>query len=306
MTRTRFGKTGFEVSVLGFGAAPMAYLASERLAAGKMVNLMLDRGVNLIDTAASYPGSEQFLGEAIGNRREEFFVVSKIAGKLADVSEEPWSAESVAAQVERSLRNLKTDRVDVMLLHSCSLEVLQKGEAIAALVKAREAGKIGYVGYSGDNEAAVFAASHPEIAALETSVNIADQINIEKVLPLCVKNDIGVLAKRPIANAAWKEITAQPGMYQNYAKTYTDRLKAMGLSAAELGFPGNEGWAEMALRFTLSQPGVHCAIVGTTKPESFEANLRVIDKGKLSPEVIEKIRASFKKADPEGKWTGQT
>lgn len=306
MLKTRFGKTNFPVSRLGFGAAPAAYLAAERLAAAKMVNLMLDRGLNLIDTAASYPGSEPFLGEAIGHRRQEFVVVSKIAGKLPDVSEQPWSAASVAAQVERSLRNLKTDVVDVMLLHSCSLEVLQRGEAIEALVKARRAGKIRFAGYSGDNEAGAYAAGHPEIAVIETSVNLADQVNIGKVLSVCVENDIGVLAKRPIANAAWKEISAQPGMYQSYAKTYTERLRAMGLSAEELGFAGSEGWAEMALRFTLSLPGVHCAIVGTTRVESFEANVKAAEKGALPAEVVERIRESFKKADPEGKWTGQT
>ena len=71
--------------------------------------------------------------------------------------------------------------VDVMLLHSCDLATLQKGEALGALVKARDAGKIRFAGYSGDNEAAAWAAAHPDIAVLETSISIADQRNICRI-----------------------------------------------------------------------------------------------------------------------------
>jgi aryl-alcohol dehydrogenase-like predicted oxidoreductase len=306
MNKTRFGKTELKVSVLGFGAAPAAYLKAERQAASAMVHAMLDAGLNLIDTAASYPGSEEWLGESIGQRRGDFVVVSKIAGKLAEIPHEPWTEASVLAQVDRSLRLLRTEAVDVMLLHSCSLEVLQKGEAIGALVKARDAGKIRFAGYSGDNEAAAFAAGHPELAVIETSVNLADQRNIDQVLPGCVANDIGVLAKRPIANAAWKDLSEQQGLYKNYAKTYTERLATMGLRADDLGVSGPQGWVEMARRFTLSQPGVHCAIVGTTNPEHFQANLRQIAKGPLPQPAIDAIRSAYRQADPAGEWTAQT
>src|SRR5262249_6538755 len=160
--------------------------------------------------------------------------------------------------------------LDVMLLHSCDLETLKRGEAIGALVAAQKAGKIQFAGYSGDNEAVAWAASRPEIAVGQTSVNICDQANIGLGLPVARENNVGVMAKRPIANAAWKDVKQQPGLYASYAKVYTDRLHAMRLLPSELGFGGapGEAWPEIALRFTLSQNGVSTAIIGTTNPEN--------------------------------------
>jgi aryl-alcohol dehydrogenase-like predicted oxidoreductase len=115
------------------------------------------------------------------------------------------------------------------------------------------------------------------------------------------------LAKRPIANAAWKDIRQQPGMYQNYAATYTERFKQMGLTAASLGFADSD-WPEVALRFTLSQPGVHCAIIGTTNPDNARANLAAAEKGALPEDVVRKIRDAFARAEKASgqAWTGQT
>jgi aryl-alcohol dehydrogenase-like predicted oxidoreductase len=306
MNKRTFGKTGFEVTSLGFGAAPVAFLAADQDRAAQVINQLLDAGVNLIDTAASYPGSESFLGQRFSHRRNEFVLVSKCGQRIAESASGPWAGETIQATVDRALRQLRTDHVDVMLLHSCDLKVLQKGEALGALVKARDAGKIKFAGYSGDNEVAAYAATLPDIAVIETSISIADQINIDRVLPKAVENNIGVLAKRPIANSAWR--TTLPGMYANYAKVYIDRLEKMGIDPAELGIPGaaETAWPELALRFTLSQPGVHTAIIGTTNPENAAANVAHAVKGPLPADVVEKIRGAFKKADPEGKWSGQT
>jgi aryl-alcohol dehydrogenase-like predicted oxidoreductase len=305
MEKRSFGKTGFQVSVLGFGAAPAAYLKADRERVAKMLNDLIDNGMNLVDTAASYPGSEEFLGEAISHRRRDFVLVSKCGTKQPGLEGENWSADLIRQSVERSLRSLKTDYLDVLLLHSCDLATLKKGEALGALVEARKAGKIKFAGYSGDNEAAAYAADLPDVAVIETSINIADQRNIDLVLPKARQNNIGVIAKRPIANAAWKPISNQPGMYQNYAQEYTDRFHQMGLKANELGFKDSD-WPEIALRFTLSQPGVHTAIIGTTNPANAQANLDAANKGPLPAPVVQKIRDAFRNADPSGSWMGQT
>jgi aryl-alcohol dehydrogenase-like predicted oxidoreductase len=306
MNKSTFGKTGFEVTPLGFGAAPVAYLAADQDRAEKAINQLLDAGVNLIDTAASYPGSESFLGQRFSHRRADFVLVSKCGQRIPESDSSPFAPQTITATVDRALRQLKTDHLDVMLLHSCDLKVLQKGEALAALVAAREAGKIRFAGYSGDNEAAAHAATLPDIAVIETSINIVDQINIDKVLPQTIAHNVGVLAKRPIANSAWRPVL--PGMYVNYAKVYVDRLAKLNLSPAELGFDGPQetAWPELALRFTLSQKGVHTAIIGTTNPENAAANLGYAAKGPLPEATVAKIRAAFRAADPEQKWTGQT
>jgi aryl-alcohol dehydrogenase-like predicted oxidoreductase len=270
-----------------------------------MLNDLIDKGMNFIDTAASYPGSEEFLGEAISHRRNEIVLTSKCGTKQPGIEGENWSADLIRQSVDRSLRLLRTDRVDVMLLHSCDLETLKKGEALGALVDARKAGKIKFAGYSGDNETASYAADLPDVAVIETSINITDQRNIDVVLPQARANNLGVIAKRPIANAAWKPIDDQPGMYQNYAKEYTDRFKKMGIKATDLGFAEND-WPEIALRFTLSQPGVCTAIIGTTNPKNAESNFKAAEQGPLPNDAIEKLRAAFRKASPDGSWKGQT
>jgi aryl-alcohol dehydrogenase-like predicted oxidoreductase len=308
MTHRTLGRTGYQVSLLGFGAAPAAYLDTERQKATRVVAQLLDSGVNFIDTAASYPGSEEFLGEFFAARRREFVLISKCGMKIPESDAPSWSAKLIADTIERSLRLLRTDHLDAMLLHSCDLQTLKRGEAIGALVRAREAGKIRHAGYSGDNDAAAFAAAHPEIVVIETSLNIVDQINIDRVLPVAREHNVGVIAKRPVANAAWKALSAQPGMYQDYAKTYTERFAKMKLDPKELGFKGapDQVWPEVALRFAISFPEVHTAIVGTTSLENARRNIDYGSKGPLPADALQKIRDAFRRADPRGTWLGQT
>ena len=148
------------------------------------------------------------------------------------------------------------------------------------------------------------------MAVIETSISICDQANIDTVLPLARRNNIGILAKRPIANAAWKDVSDQRGIYVNYAKTYAERLAKMAITPADLGFPGEVGaaWSEIALRFTLSQPGVTTAIVGTTKTSNVERNLDVLSKGVLAENVVADLRQAFQRAETAAgePWPGLT
>jgi len=310
MEKRTLGKTGFEVSVLGFGGAPVGFLETEQQQVEKILHLLLDEGANLIDTAAMYEGSEEAIGRAVAERRDEYILVSKCGQAFPDLQGEPWSARLIEQTVDRALRRLRTDRLDVMLLHSCDRETLEKGEALGALVQAREAGKIRFAGYSGDNEAAAYAAQLADVAVIETSVNICDQVNIDAVLPQTREHNIGVLAKRPIANAAWKSLEEQPGFYADYAKTYAERFRAMRIAPVDLGIEGDpqELWPEIALRFTLSHRDVHTAIVGTTNPDHVQKNLMYARKGPLPADVVEKLRAAFKQAESKAgeKWAGQT
>jgi len=302
------GKTGLEVSPLGFGSANVGYLGEGVKRTAEILNLLLDSGINVVDTAACYPGSEELIAKSVGQRRNEYVLVTKCGHKVEGTTGEEWSKGLVVESVERSLRRLGTDRIDIVLLHSCGLDILRKGEALEALVEAQAAGKIRFVGYSGDNEAAVYAAALKEVSVIETSVSVCDQANIDSVLPICRQNQTGVLVKRALANAAWRDLSNQRGVYQSYAESYHQRWLAMGLSPVALGFEGDEGtdWPGVALRFTLSQEGVHCAVVGTTDPANARDNLEAVRQGPLTLKVVQKIREAFRLARGEEDWTGLT
>jgi aryl-alcohol dehydrogenase-like predicted oxidoreductase len=297
LPKRRLGKTGFDVSVLGFGAAPAAFLKADQPAARDLIFSLLDEGLNLIDTATAYPGGHGFIGEHLSSRREDFVLVSKV-GTPGDAGK--FEPDRLKKQVDAALQGCKTDRIDVMLLHSCPLETLEADDALGALVECRDEGKILHCGYSGDNEAAAFACRLPDIAAVECSVNVVDQANIDGVLPLAHKHDVGVIAKRPIANAAWRDLDDQRGLYKTYAKTYTERLAKTGLNADDFGLD----WPELALRFTLAQPGLTTAIVGTTNPDNAKKNLHYARAGDLPGEQVDQIRQAFKRV-ADG-WDGQT
>lgn len=304
--RRRFGKTDMEVAILGFGGAEIGYEDVGQAEVDKLLGGALDAGLNVVDTAECYLESETKIGAAIGHRREEFHLFTKV-GHVTPSGERgnAWDAAGVTASVERSLKRLRTDAVDLVLLHSCSLEELKKGECIEALEKLKEAGKTRYVGYSGDSQAAKFAIESGRFDALQTSINFCDQECLELTLPLARKRGMGVIAKRPIANAVWR-YDAEPE--NGYHQEYWRRLQALkyGFAAgAARDREDADGPAGVALRFTAMQPGVHVLIVGTTKPARWRQNAELLRAGPLDAEFEAAIRATWKAAaKPE--WIGQT
>src|SRR5262245_29687329 len=232
MERRPLGRTGLNVSVLGFGASPAAYLKPDDSEYAGMLNHLLDAGVNAIDTAAMYPGSEKFIGDHLSHRRKDFVLISKCGTAVQEIDAPPWSRDLILKTVDRALKLLRSDVIDVMLLHTCDLATFQRGEALGALVDARKAGKIAHAGYSGDNEAVAWAAAHPEVAAVEMSLNIVDQINIDWGLKAAREHNVGVIVKRPLANACWKDPELQRGIYKGYSRQYTERLAKMNLTPA--------------------------------------------------------------------------
>jgi aryl-alcohol dehydrogenase-like predicted oxidoreductase len=308
MEFTTFGRTGLKVSRIAFGAGPIGYLGADQEQAGKVLNLLLDQGVNVIDTAAAYLGSEELIGKAVGGRRHDYVLVSKCGRKVDGVQGEDWSAQLISETVDRSLRRLRTDHLDVMLLHSCSQEVLERGEALGALLRAREAGKIRLAGYSGDNAAATFAVALPGVDVLMCSASFCDQANLDGALLAAASAGTGVIVKRSVANGAWKPLDAQQGLYRDYVKPYMERFAAMGLQPGELGYSGAGDWLEIALRFTLALEEVQVVSIGTTNPVNAEANLRILEKGPLPQEAVALIRRTFREAQERlgTSWPGLT
>lgn len=301
LERRKFGKTDMSVAVLGFGGAEIGYEKTEQETVAKLLNSALDAGLNVVDTAECYLESESQIGAAIAHRRKEYYLFTKCGH--ADGAD--WSKPGILSSIERSLKRLKTDTVDLVQLHSCAIEELKKGECIEALEQAKKEGKTRYIGYSGDSQAARFAIECGRFDSLQTSINICDQECIELTLPLAQEKDIGVIAKRPIANAVWRYTeTPQSGYHLEYWKRLQELKYEFALGEAR-DKQGPDGPAAIAMRFTAMQPGVDVLIVGTTKPERCKQNADLMRAGPLPKELAESIRARWKQTT-KSDWIGQT
>jgi aryl-alcohol dehydrogenase-like predicted oxidoreductase len=298
MERRRLGRTDLMASVLGFGGSEIGYQRVSRRTVARLLDGALDAGLNVIDTAECYEDSEELIGRAVAARRREYSLFTK-CGHGRGWSRGDWRPASLLASVERSLKRLATDHLDLIQLHSCSVEELRKGDVIMALEQARQRGWTRYIGYSGDGEAARYAIECGRFDTLQTSVSIADQEALDLTLPLARAREMGVIAKRPLANAAWR-YARKPA--EPYYQAYWSRLRALDFPFLQ---KGPEAVAATALRFTIAVAGVHTAIVGTTKPERWPQNAALLEAGALPAQEFEAIRARWRET-ADASWTGQT
>jgi aryl-alcohol dehydrogenase-like predicted oxidoreductase len=291
MEKRKFGNTGLEISTLGFGAMHLGNARVDDATADRMLNEVLDLGINLIDTARSYGQSERRIGQFISHRRSEFILSTKVG---YDVQWQPdWTYEAVTGGIEQALKLMKTETIDIVHLHSCSLDILRKGDVIRGLEKQKKEGKVRFIAYSGENEALKYAVSTGRFDSIQASVNICDQRIIDDLLPEAIQRDLGVIAKRPIANAPWRH--SSPPVGHNSVE-YWHRLKKMSID------PHGMDWLELALRFTAFTKGVSTFIAGTSSTDHLKENLRALEKGPLAPDIIQHIRSEFQKNDDN--WLG--
>lgn len=297
MEKRMLGKTGMNVSVLGFGGAEIGFENASAEIVEQLLGGALDAGLNVIDTAECYNNSEELIGQAVGHRRNDFHLFTK-CGHASGFDKPNWDLAMLEQSIDRSLQRLRTDHVDLLQLHTCSEEMLRQGDVIAVLQRARDAGKTRFIGYSGDDRAALYAVECGAFDTLQTSLSIADQQPIDLTLPRARAQNMGVICKRPIANAAWRHDEEPVG---NYAHPYWKRLQA-------LAYPFLQGdkseAAATALRFTLGTPGVHTAIVGTKNPDRWRSNAALLERGPLGEDEYEQIRDRWR-AVCQPDWGGQ-
>ena len=296
MERRRFGQTDMNVTVLGFGGSEIGNASAELV--DRLLNSALDAGINVIDTAECYEQSEELIGKAASNRRDELFLFTK-CGHPRGVGSQDWSRGSILDSVQRSLKRLQTDHLDLIQLHGASETAMKDGDAIVALETAREKGLARYIGYSGDSQSARYAVHCGAFDALQTSISLADQEAITLTLPLAREKNMGVIAKRPLANVAWR--TAHRPI-RSYHHQYWERLRKLHYDFIDDGTI--EESVATALRFTLTVPGVHTAIVGTTKPERWQQNAKMIAHGRLIEADFDAIRERLDDVAPKT-WIGQ-
>ncbi len=254
------------------------HLNDERVSedeAGRLLNAVLDMGVKLIDTARGYGLSEERIGRHLAHRRQDFVLSTKVGYGIPGVPD--WTYDCIVQGVDAALARMRTDVLDIVHLHSCPLQVLQQGDVIRALEHCQQAGKLRVVAYSGDNAELDWAIDSGRFGAVQTSISVCDQQSLPQRLDRMQTQGMGVIAKRPIAGAVWKQ-THRPDGYAE--GIYWDRWQAMDID------PQGLDWTALALRFVGFLPGVASCIVGTGKLDNFKANVRALAEGPL-PEPLQ-------------------
>ncbi|WP_290659935.1 aldo/keto reductase [Ignavibacterium sp.] len=281
MIYRELGKTGLKVSAIGFGAGEIGDYSISDSEVDKLLNAALDLGINLIDTARGYYASEERIGNFLSHRRNEFILSTKVGYGIEGYND--WTYEIILAGIDEALRVMKTDYIDIVHLHSCDINVLKKGEVTEALLKAKQMGKIRVAAYSGENDALEYAINSDKFDSIMTSVNICDQYSLNNLIPMAKQKHLGVIAKRPIANAPWRFVERPVG---NYAEEYWLRWKEMNL-------PESENWLDTFLRFSIYADGVDSAIIGSTNVNHLQTDIQIIEKGPLNPALANYIKTSF-------------
>jgi aryl-alcohol dehydrogenase-like predicted oxidoreductase len=289
MEKRRLGNTNLKVSRLGVGLAEIGSLSLGQITvASQLLNTALDNGINFFDTAACYGNSEELVGRAVADRRDEFILSTKAGHTAGGYSGRSWTAETVRDSIERSLRRLQTDSLDVVHLHSCGVQILERGEVIQALQDAKQAGKTRYIGYSGDNEAAIWAMESGLFDTLQTSYNPVDQQARDRLFPRAEEQGVGLIAKRPIANAAWGAKTSP----SSYAAEYHRRSQIMAQKGPIPGAPKDP--ILLALGFTLAHPAIDTAIIGTSDIEHMKVNIRLVEQAlPIAGEAVQELQRRF-------------
>ena len=298
MEKVKFGDTGLEVARLGVGLAEIGseLTMSEIDQAAGVLNGALDAGINFLDTAASYGISEELIGKTVSSRREEYHLATKAGRNRGDG--DGWSYETISESIDRSLRRLQTDRVETVQLHSCGIEVLERGDAIRALQDAQDAGKTRFVGYSGDNEAAHWAVDSGMFQTLQTSFNLVEQRAYSSgLLEKAAAAGMGVIIKRPIGGGSWgRAKSGEAGAIRAYDDEYFRRSAAMRAEGAVAGEPEDPIIAAMG--FTFAHPEVNVAIVGTKNPRHMSSNIESLPAAlSVSGEMVDDLHELFARLD---------
>jgi aryl-alcohol dehydrogenase-like predicted oxidoreductase len=286
------GGSGLWVSALGLGAGAIGGADTTDDEVDRLVGGALDAGVTLVDTARSYGLSEERLGRALAGRRERLVLSTKVGYGVPGLPD--WSGPCVTAGVEAALVRLRTDRIDLVHLHSCGMEVLEHGEVVEALARAVAAGKARVAAYSGEGEPLRWAVRSGAFGAVQCSVSLVDQGSLAGAVAEAHARGLGVLAKRALGNAPWR-FEARPSE-PDVAEAW-DRFRALGLGA-----PGGS-WAETFARFAAHAPGVSSALVGTARPAHLAAAAAAVEKGPLEEARVGELRAAWERAGRG--WAGR-
>ena len=315
MQYRELGRTGWQISTISFGAWAIGgtwgdVKDDESLAA---LNRALDLGVNFFDTADGYGDghSEQLLGKLRKERSEKFYIATKVGRRLNTHIASGYNKENITAFVERSLKNLEVDALDLLQLHCPPTEVFYKPEVFGILDDLVKAGKLRYYGVSVEKvEEALKAIEYPNVQTAQIIFNIFRQRPMDLFFGEAQRRKIGILARVPLSSGMLTGKMSRTSSFQeddhrqfnrngagfDKGETFSGLDYEIGLQAVEelrALVPAGMTMTQMALRWILMSPAVTCAIPGAKRPAQVEENVRAADQPPLSDEALNQIRAIY-------------
>ncbi|MGD1036822.1 MAG: aldo/keto reductase [Roseiarcus sp.] len=311
-----FGRTGWEVSEIGIGSWEIGadWGPVEDRDALAALNEALDRGVNFIDTADVYGDgrSEKLIARALKSRGgKRPFVATKAGRRLDPHVAAGYNRENLTAFVERSLRNLEVDTLDLVQLHCPPTEVLYRPETFDALDGLVQQGKIRYYGVSVEKvEEAIKALEYPAMTSVQMVFNIFRQRPAELFFDLAKKRQVAIIARVPLASGLLtgqftRDTKFDPSDHRNYnrhgeafdvGETFAGVPYEIGLAAVEelrALVPSGVTMAQFALRWILMHDAVSVTIPGAKNAQEPRQNVVASDLPPLSPETMARVAAIY-------------
>jgi len=317
MQYRELGRTGWQVSTISFGAWAIGGTwgqvnDDESMAA---LHRALDLGVNFIDTADVYGDghSERLIARLRKERSERFYVATKAGRRLSPHVAEGYNRENLTAFVERSLRNLDTEALDLLQLHCPPTSVYYMPEVFGVLDDLVRAGKLHHYGVSVEKvEEALKAIDFPGVQSVQIIYNIFRQRPAELLFRETLARRVGILARLPLSSGLLSggltrktQFAAddhrsfnREGAAFDKGETFSGLAYDSGLEAVEALrplVPAGQTLAQFALRWILMQQAVTCAIPGGRRPAQVDENMRAADLPALSIETMRAVDAIYTK-----------
>ena len=265
------GRTGLEVTRLGYGAAHRRALTDDQI--GNILNAVLDAGINFIDTANDYGNSEEMIGRYIRHRRDEFVLATKCGCTSDGEFGHIWTRENLFRGLHESLERMRVDSVDIMQLHNPSVEDCEAGELVSALEDMRQQGKVQWIGVS---------STLPHLPTfLEWGVFDVFQIPYsglerkhEEWITKVAEQNAGTIIRGGVALGEPEIGTGETSKWDLFERAGLDDLR-----------DPDDSRTAFLLRLTLAHPHMHSTIVGTTNPDHLKENVDAAVKGPLPADV---------------------
>ena len=291
MQRRILGRTGLEVSILGFGGAPLGdeYGTTSEAEGAAALHAALDAGVNFIDVAPYYGRTlaEERLGRVLEGRRDEVVLATKCC--RYDVRGFDFSAARVHQDIDDCLRRLRTDRLDLFQIHDVEFgdrrQILE--EALPAMLEVKESGKARFIGITGLAVRMLrdLAAEFPVDTILSyCHYNLMIDDLMEVVAPLARERGIGLINASPLHMGILSSSGPQPW------HPAPEEVKQVGLQVARLCEERGKAVVEVALRFALDNAEVATTLCGMKNPGEVAQNLAILDQAS-DPALLEEIAA---------------